>query len=368
MSVSATTTTTALYPTASSSIIALPPSTELLLPSVGSPGKTTTASTKKHADGHIPRPRNAFILFRSDYARKQQLLASTSAGVERENQNDLSRSVGRVWRAMTDAERAPWHALAEEEKKRHAAQYPGYKYAPRARKAPPTANSTPGPILRKVTQQHDQETAYYPPYATIDASRPRATSYPPTKSVRVKPYTQSQVRSSLRIDLAPAPGPSSSSDDEDTQDSDSDDDMFPPEVSVPLLTAACWNVDVEPDQRLSRPALSPTNYFHAPSRSTPRKTQLQSSSSEGSLQSHSPSSKSPSSCASSSSPSPPTPTPTPKTPPDRFLPPPVTATLPLSYDPNRDFFGEFGHMYEGTRVCASATLSPRESSERTTAS
>ncbi|KAF7329045.1 HMG box domain-containing protein [Mycena kentingensis (nom. inval.)] len=110
------------------------------LPSPGSvsaapPKKSTTSHTRSKPIGHIPRPRNAFILFRSDYARAAQLKsAAASDSKEAENQNDLSREVGRVWRGMTDDQRAPWVALAEEEKKRHAAMHPTYKYAPQPRK------------------------------------------------------------------------------------------------------------------------------------------------------------------------------------------------------------------------------------------
>ncbi|KAJ6491565.1 high mobility group box domain-containing protein, partial [Mycena vulgaris] len=72
----------------------------------------------------IPRPRNAFILFRCDYGRQNQRTT------QERDQNDVSRMVGTLWRNMTDAQRAPWVVMAEAEKKKHAALYPGYKYTP----------------------------------------------------------------------------------------------------------------------------------------------------------------------------------------------------------------------------------------------
>ncbi|KAJ7055042.1 high mobility group box domain-containing protein, partial [Mycena amicta] len=72
----------------------------------------------------IPRPRNAFILFRCDYSQQRQ----NAKGDLDQSQNDLSRAVGQMWRRMTVAQRAPWVILAEEEKQQHAVMYPGYKY------------------------------------------------------------------------------------------------------------------------------------------------------------------------------------------------------------------------------------------------
>ncbi|KAJ7675467.1 high mobility group box domain-containing protein, partial [Mycena rosella] len=74
--------------------------------------------------GHIPRPRNAFILFRCDYARQNQ------RSVQDHDQNDVSRMVGNLWRSMNEEQRAPWVVMADAEKIKHAAIYPGYKYTP----------------------------------------------------------------------------------------------------------------------------------------------------------------------------------------------------------------------------------------------
>ncbi|KAJ7475107.1 high mobility group box domain-containing protein, partial [Mycena galericulata] len=80
----------------------------------------------------IPRPRNAFILFRCDYGRQNQ------RKLQDHDQNEVSRMVGNIWRNMTEDQKAPWLVLAEAEKKKHAALHPGYKYIPRNRKSKPT--------------------------------------------------------------------------------------------------------------------------------------------------------------------------------------------------------------------------------------
>ncbi|EIN09826.1 sox transcription factor 8, partial [Punctularia strigosozonata HHB-11173 SS5] len=71
--------------------------------------------------GHIPRPVNAFILFRS------HLNATEFAG---SNNRELSKVAGERWRAMSDEEKRKFVLGAEVEKAKHAEMYPGYKYTP----------------------------------------------------------------------------------------------------------------------------------------------------------------------------------------------------------------------------------------------
>ncbi|KAK0489927.1 hypothetical protein EDD18DRAFT_1015292, partial [Armillaria luteobubalina] len=85
--------------------------------------KNTHAS--KQRPGHIPRPCNAFILFRIEFIRQN----SVPQSVEKNNRN-LSRIAGHVWRGMAEFQRHPWKALAEEEKIRHARRWPDYKFQP----------------------------------------------------------------------------------------------------------------------------------------------------------------------------------------------------------------------------------------------
>ncbi|KAJ7280227.1 high mobility group box domain-containing protein, partial [Mycena rebaudengoi] len=99
-------------------------SKDLPLPTKPNPSTTKKSHARKQPRGHIPRPRNAFILFRCDYGRQKQRTTKEC------DQNDISRMVGDVWRNMSEVERAPWVMLADEEKKAHAAVYPDYKYTP----------------------------------------------------------------------------------------------------------------------------------------------------------------------------------------------------------------------------------------------
>lgn len=99
--------------------------------SVGSQyGSTTSAPAEKCTcktnTNRIPRPRNAFILFR----QKNHQLVLEEGSVIRTNP-DVSRELGRRWRSLSVPEKNHWNKLAEEEKVAHAKKYPGYKYTPR---------------------------------------------------------------------------------------------------------------------------------------------------------------------------------------------------------------------------------------------
>ncbi|CAK5272156.1 unnamed protein product [Mycena citricolor] len=75
----------------------------------------------------IPRPSNAFMLFRSHFSKH---CAPPSAG-----QPQISALAGQAWRNLDAADKAVWHARAAETKAKHAETYPGYRYDPRRRRS-----------------------------------------------------------------------------------------------------------------------------------------------------------------------------------------------------------------------------------------
>ncbi|KIK99891.1 hypothetical protein PAXRUDRAFT_414321 [Paxillus rubicundulus Ve08.2h10] len=87
-----------------------------------------SSHTRNRKEGHIPRPPNAFMVFRSWLWNKDNLKS-----VERDNRN-VSRIAGRYWNELSEAERVPFRKMAEEVKARHAELYPEYKYSPMSRK------------------------------------------------------------------------------------------------------------------------------------------------------------------------------------------------------------------------------------------
>ncbi|CAI6265946.1 unnamed protein product [Periconia digitata] len=73
----------------------------------------------------VPRPRNAFILYRQhhqhDIVTRHPRLANP----------EISKIIGEQWQAESDESKRVWHDLAQLEKERHQEQYPNYRYQPR---------------------------------------------------------------------------------------------------------------------------------------------------------------------------------------------------------------------------------------------
>ncbi|KAM7217160.1 hypothetical protein V8F06_007451 [Rhypophila decipiens] len=77
----------------------------------------------------VPRPRNAFILYRQHH--QSQTVAANPGTANPE----ISKIIGAQWKNEPEERKAQWKRLADEEKLRHQQQYPGYKYTPRRSKS-----------------------------------------------------------------------------------------------------------------------------------------------------------------------------------------------------------------------------------------
>ncbi|KAF8068771.1 hypothetical protein FPV67DRAFT_1668842 [Lyophyllum atratum] len=88
------------------------------VPSRKSKGKGKAANPS-NAD-YVPRPKNAFILYRSHF---YQTLGGN-------DQNQISVAAGKAWKALCDEEKLPFQLMAEKEKRDHQLKFPHYTYAP----------------------------------------------------------------------------------------------------------------------------------------------------------------------------------------------------------------------------------------------
>ncbi|GAA5839642.1 hypothetical protein JCM11251_003566 [Rhodosporidiobolus azoricus] len=104
-----------------------PPASSASTDASGLPFKKKKSHTRKVSVNHIPRPRNAFILFRSHAV--QSGLIPKSMGIS--DHKHISQIVGSVWRGLSDEERKQWDDLAEEEKRQHKEKYPDYVFKPK---------------------------------------------------------------------------------------------------------------------------------------------------------------------------------------------------------------------------------------------
>lgn len=101
---------------------------------------------------HIPRPPNAFLLYRSDFLKRRTIPRE----VEKRQQN-LSRIIGECWNMLSAEEKAIWHEKAAAVTAAHQAKYPHYKFRPTRR----TAGKRTGKNKRNgnISQHHDSSAA-----------------------------------------------------------------------------------------------------------------------------------------------------------------------------------------------------------------
>ncbi|KAL6300271.1 hypothetical protein BKA93DRAFT_539472 [Sparassis latifolia] len=85
--------------------------------------------SRKKADDHIPRPRNSFIIFRSQHWQEIKDDPTTPR-----HHTAISCLAATRWLALSEEERTHYRQLAELEKEAFYLQYPDYKYHPAFRK------------------------------------------------------------------------------------------------------------------------------------------------------------------------------------------------------------------------------------------
>ncbi|KAF9049087.1 hypothetical protein BJ165DRAFT_1308383, partial [Panaeolus papilionaceus] len=103
------------------------PATEFILfpPPEDIPAPRRQPHSKKKPDNHIPRPPNAFILFRSSFIKSQHV----STEVET-NHSTLSKIIGLTWQGLSEDERKVWHTKAKEALEEHKRKFPKYAFRP----------------------------------------------------------------------------------------------------------------------------------------------------------------------------------------------------------------------------------------------
>ena len=102
------------------------------LSTTGKSSSKSSAESPKPGAKRIPRPRNAFMIYRSTVWAQQKI----PTGIERDHRH-ISRIIGHCWNSLPEEEKRIWRATAEEEKQEHSRKYPGYRYSPVTRKDKP---------------------------------------------------------------------------------------------------------------------------------------------------------------------------------------------------------------------------------------
>ncbi len=90
--------------------------------------QSDTPSPRRHTPSHrrtpehVRRPPNAFMLFRSDYWRKNK------DTIRERDLREISRICGELWRALPSGEKQVYRDMANDAKEVHLAKYPDYKF------------------------------------------------------------------------------------------------------------------------------------------------------------------------------------------------------------------------------------------------
>ncbi|KAJ4487559.1 hypothetical protein J3R30DRAFT_3696281 [Lentinula aciculospora] len=77
---------------------------------------------------HVPRPPNAFMLFRSNMLKTKAIPQTAE-----KRQQQLSKVAGECWNLLSPAEKQVWHDEAAKQLREHQVKYPDYKFTPASR-------------------------------------------------------------------------------------------------------------------------------------------------------------------------------------------------------------------------------------------
>ncbi|XP_017326722.3 SRY-box transcription factor 32 [Ictalurus punctatus] len=97
----------------------------------------SSPETKPTPETRVRRPLNAFIIWTKEERRR---LAQLNPDLEN---TDLSKILGKTWKAMSLAEKRPYMQEAERLRVQHTIDHPNYKYRPRRRKTNKRAAKMP---------------------------------------------------------------------------------------------------------------------------------------------------------------------------------------------------------------------------------
>ncbi|KAI7209569.1 hypothetical protein KC333_g8665 [Hortaea werneckii] len=139
-------------------------------------------------DPKIPRPRNAFILYRQHH---QAQVVAQNPGLANP---EISKIIGEQWQNQPPEIKNKWKALAEEEKLRHQQQYPTYRYQPKRNgRRNSLSSETPGSAGERpkcVKCGGRSILAPSTPFTNVSASGVSPASVPPTPGQAITPVSR----------------------------------------------------------------------------------------------------------------------------------------------------------------------------------
>ncbi|KAF8553777.1 hypothetical protein OG21DRAFT_1485195 [Imleria badia] len=109
------------------------PLTEVPHTTIASSSDRRAQRNRNRDPSWIPRPRNAFIIFRCEYSREHAQGAQESQNDEDSNSasvKTLSKRAAEAWKQLPPSEKERYKILADREREEHARLYPHYRFRP----------------------------------------------------------------------------------------------------------------------------------------------------------------------------------------------------------------------------------------------
>ena len=182
----------------------------------------------------VPRPRNAFIIFRCEYSRRHARDSNDTSDKSGRNDKSLSKRAAEEWRCLSAEEREQYKILAEQEKAAHALQNPDYRFKPMRRTPGVASRARPSTSRRtdrsaqvaslimrsergisSVPQDDDKANHPEPEPATAPASSPtvvtgrrRSASMPQPVAAPEAVFRSAKARTPVPISCMSSPCPS----------------------------------------------------------------------------------------------------------------------------------------------------------------
>ncbi|KAF5334646.1 hypothetical protein D9611_011986 [Ephemerocybe angulata] len=260
-SISTTTPSSSTIPTIPTIPTTTPPPLLMAAKTRSTPYTRKASHARAGDETHVPRPRNAFIVFRSYYNQVNAARAPPPSDGSKTNQNDVSKQAGKAWKALSEEEQLPFKLQADKEKEEHNLMYPDYRYAPSGKSttkkpAKRTRSSSSGAsaaktqivgvarsrksriIAAEYTDSEDEEDDEYsvecraPVVATARSLRPRSTAAARRYHVS-SPRSDSPTPSATHSGSSPATSPSEAQ--TDSEDGYVSNDDIPPLLLSPTI-------------------------------------------------------------------------------------------------------------------------------------
>ncbi|KAJ4485370.1 hypothetical protein J3R30DRAFT_3401186 [Lentinula aciculospora] len=164
---------------------------------------TDNVRPRKGDPNWVARPKNAFIIFRCEYAKKNARGTGTVGGKRGLPPVDktMSKRAGDEWKKLSKSQKFYYRQLADQEKRDHALAHPGYRYRPRRAFSSQRPHCRGGNRAGRTSQSMDSrlESSTTPSDDNVDYSLPAVQVPQPA----VEPSSRFLKRRSISVPLPP---------------------------------------------------------------------------------------------------------------------------------------------------------------------